>query len=252
MIQLPQADLFYAAHLPPDAQQTVVLVHGAGGSRLVWPAALRRLPHTAVYALDLAGHGRSHPPGRQTITAYAQDVLDFIEALSLQNVFLLGHSMGGAIVQQVGLAALPSVAGLILLGTSARLRVSSKILGAIEADVETAVDLLNRFFWSGTPAAEMLTKNRQMMLACAPEVLLNDFLACDQFDLRGRLSEILLPTLVLSGENDQMTPPKFGQFLAEQIPNAEYVLIKEAGHMMMLEEAENVALAVQNFVNSLQ
>ncbi|WP_420643659.1 alpha/beta fold hydrolase [Candidatus Leptofilum sp.] len=252
MIQLPKTTLFYAAHLPDDAQQTIVLIHGAGGSHLVWPAVLRRLPQTAVYAIDLPGHGRSHPPGRQTIAAYAQDVLDFIEALSLQNVVLLGHSMGGAIVQQIGLAAPPSVTGLILLGTSAKLRVSPHILDAISTDVETVVDLLNQFFWGSMPSADMLNKNRQMLLGCPTNVLLDDFLACDQFDLREKLPEITLPTLVISSENDQMTPPKFGKSLAETLPNATFALVQQAGHMMMLEAAGKVAQLVQNFARGWQ
>lgn len=250
MIQLSNATLFYAAHLPKDAQHTLVLIHGAGGSHLAWPAALRRLPQTAVYALDLAGHGRSSAPGRQTIAAYSQDVLDFIEALSLENVLLLGHSMGGAIVQQVGLVSPSAVAGLILLGTGAKLRVSSQILSTIEEDFETAVDLLNQYYWGTIQNETIVSANRRSMLACPPEVMLGDFAACNQFDLRSMLSEISLPTLVISSENDQMTPPKFGEFLADNLPNAEFALIAQAGHMMMLEKPEEVARLVQGFQTS--
>lgn len=251
MIQLSQSTLFYAAQLPKDAQHTLVLIHGAGGSHLTWPATLRRLPQTAVYAIDLAGHGRSHPPGHQTIAAYTQDVLDFIEALSLQNVLLLGHSMGGAIVQQIGLVAPTAVTGLILLGTGAKLRVSPKILGTIEEDFETAVALINQNSWGAKPDDALLETNRQGMLACPPNVMLGDFAACNQFDLRHSLQEIKLPTLVISSENDQMTPPKFGQFLADNLPQAEFVLVEHAGHMMMLEHPDRIAHLVKDFQTTL-
>lgn len=252
MIKLPQAELFYAPHLPPDAQQTVLLIHGAGSSHLTWPAALRRLPHTAVYALDLAGHGRSQLPGRQTIADYAQDVLDFIETLSLKNLFLIGHSMGGAIAQQVGLAAPPAVAGLILLGTGAKLRVSPQILAAAEEDLATAVTLINQHLWGNQPAESVMSHNRQIMMDCQPDVLLGDFIACNQFDLREKLPEIMLPTLVISSQNDQMTPPKFGEFLAAHLPQAEFALLAQAGHMMMLEAPEAVAELVHAFLAKRQ
>lgn len=248
MIQLPQTTLFYAPTVPADAQQNILLIHGAGGSHLTWPKELRRLPGTAVYAIDLAGHGRSRLPGRQTITDYAQDVLAFIEALSLENVFVLGHSMGGAIAQQLALAAPPAVAGLILLGTGAKLRVSPQILAALEGDFETAIDHLNPFFW-GTETDYVLQEvYRQYMLACAPEVMLGDFIACNQFDLRDKLPQITLPTLVVSGQNDQMTPPKLGRYLAETLPNAEFTLLNDVGHMLMLEAPESVARLVHNFL----
>lgn len=226
----------------------MLLIHGAGGSHLTWPAALRRLPDTAVYTLDLAGHGRSQPPGRQTITDYTQDVLDFIQALSLKNVFVVGHSMGGAIAQQIGLAAPPAVVGLILLGTGAKLRVSPQILAAVGQDLATAVSLINQHLWGSEPDGSLMTHNHQLMMGCKPEVLLGDFIACNQFDLRERLPEIALPALVISSQHDQMMPPKFGEFLATHLPQAEFVLLAKAGHMMMLEAPETVAQLVQNFL----
>ncbi|MBK8900744.1 MAG: alpha/beta fold hydrolase [Anaerolineaceae bacterium] len=251
-ITLPHTTLYYAPFLPTDARQTLVLIHGAGSSHLTWPSALRRLPQTAVYALDLAGHGRSAPSGRQTTADYAQDVIQFIEALELEDVVILGHSMGGAIAQQIALAPPPGVVALVLLGTGARLRVAPAFTEGIQADFSATVDLLNQFYWGALPNPDLLAANRRSMLACAPQVMLADFLACDSFDLRDRLSEISLPALVVSGGQDQMTPAKFGQFLAEQLPRAEFALIEEAGHMMMLEFPERVAELVQGFLAKLQ
>lgn len=248
MIQLPHAHLFYAQHLPKEAHQTVLLIHGAGSSHLAWPAALRRLPQTAVYAIDLAGHGRSALPGHQTVEAYAQDVLDFIDVSNLENVVVVGHSMGGAIAQQISLVHSPAVAGLVLLGTGAKLRVAPAFIEAIQANYADAVDLLNSYFWRKTPDAALMAANRRTMLTCPAEVMLGDFVACNQFDLRPRLTEITLPTLVISSGHDQMTPAKFGQFLAEQLPSAEFALIPEAGHMMMLEFPEEVAERVAIFL----
>lgn len=251
-IRLPHTELFYAPFLPGDARQTLVLIHGAGSSRLTWPGELRRLPHTAVYTLDLPGHGRSALPGRQTVADYAQDVIHFIEALALENVVLLGHSMGGAIAQQIGLAPPPGVVGLVLMGTGAKLRVAPAFTEGIQNDFTATVDLLNQHFWGNKPDPAVLAANRQNMLTCPPEVMLGDFRACDAFDLREHVEEIALPALVISSGHDQMTPAKFGQFLAEQLTQAEFALIEAAGHMMMLEFPKQVAQLVQDFLAGLR
>ena len=87
--------LFYTHQQPAAAGPALLLLHGAGGSHLVWPGALRRLAETRVLALDLPGHGRSAPPGRRTIAHYAAAVNDFIAAAGLPEVVIAGHSMGG-------------------------------------------------------------------------------------------------------------------------------------------------------------
>jgi len=251
MIKLPHARLFFALHQPQNTRHTLLLVHGAAGSHLIWPAALRRLPHTAVYALDLAGHGRSDLPSYSNIDAYARDVLDFITELGLQQVVVAGHSMGGAITQMSGLMQPTAVAGLVLLGTGARLPVSKTILELIQTDYEQAVELLNQFYWGASHNPALSEANRQAMLNCSAEVVYGDFLACDQFDVRARLPELRLPTLVISGSADQMTPPKFGQFLADNLPQATFALIEQGGHMMALEFPEQVARHVAAFLDGI-
>ena len=70
-----------------------------------------------------------------------------------------------------------------------------------------------------------------------PSVLLGDFLACNEFDETTRLSQIYQPVLVLTGEDDKMTPPRYAQFLADKLPHAELKIVPDAGHMLMLERA---------------
>ena len=93
-----------------------------------WPGELRRLPDHEVYALDLPGHGRSGGPGRTDIGAYAEVVREFADALKLPAFVLGGHSMGGAIALEFALRYGSRLAGLILVGTGARLRVAPEIL----------------------------------------------------------------------------------------------------------------------------
>jgi pimeloyl-ACP methyl ester carboxylesterase len=91
----------------------------------------------------------------------------------------------------------------------------------------------------------------QRMSEIRPSVLYGDFLACNDFDISTRLAEIQQPTLILCGADDQMTPPRYAQFLASGIPDAELALIPEASHMLMLEQPTQVAKALIDFLSGI-
>lgn len=226
----------------------VVLIHGAGGSHLHWPAELRNLPGSEVLAVDLPGHGRSPGPGRDSIAGYAEVVQTLMAALAMPRAILCGHSMGGAIAQWLALERPGLVAGLVLVGTGAKLRVAPELVGGVLDDTESAVVLM--VDWSYGPAASPVLKAAGLsaMRQVDPAVLYGDLVACDRFDTRQRLPEIQAPTLVIGATADRMTPWKFSQYLADQIPRAELVTIQDAGHMMTLEAPDQVAAAVSRFV----
>ncbi|MBX5465502.1 MAG: alpha/beta fold hydrolase, partial [Clostridia bacterium] len=74
--------------------------------------------------------------------------------------------------------------------------------------------------------------------------LREDLLACDRFDRRAEVAAIRLPTLVLQGGEDPLTPPRYGRFLAETIPGARLELVEGAGHFLQLEAPEACARAI--------
>jgi pimeloyl-ACP methyl ester carboxylesterase len=82
-------------------------------------------------------------------------------------------------------------------------------------------------------------------------VIYNDFLACNQFDIRNRLSEIKLPTLVVCGEEDQLTPVKYSKYLHEAVTGSRLVLIPRAGHMVMSEQPDPFNRALLSFLETL-
>src|SRR5262245_48599923 len=91
----------------------LICVHGAGGTHQHWGNQLRDLSGIAqVYALDLPGHGRSAPPGRDRIVGYVETLLAFMDGLALTAAALVGHSMGGAVALQAALDAPERVSGL--------------------------------------------------------------------------------------------------------------------------------------------
>ena len=251
-ITLNQLPFFYALHRSPQTDLNIILIHGAGGSHLVWPSALRRLPEANIYAIDLSGHGRSHGDGYAQIEMYATEIIQFIKHLDLDNVVLIGHSMGGAIAQTIALRHLPELVGLVLIGTGAKLRVSPAILDQVLPAFEQTTTTINQFFWSPSALPEMVARGREVLAQTSPTILHNDFTACDQFDIRDQLAQITVPTLVIAASEDKLTPPKHGRFLADTIPQAQFELLEGAGHMMMVEKPGETADAVKLFLARLE
>jgi pimeloyl-ACP methyl ester carboxylesterase len=246
-VETEHGKLFYTLSRAAAGCPTLVLIHGAGGTRLHWPAELRQLAGASVYTIDLPGHGRSGGQGNDTIMGYAKAVAAFLQAVGTRPAIIAGHSMGGAITMTLALDS-DCVTGAVLVGTGARLRVAPAILEGIPTNFERSVELITRFAWSRGALPRLIELGKRALLDTGPDVLLGDFSACDRFDVMERLEKIKVPTLVISSSADQLTPVKYGRFLAGRIPNARLAVIENAGHMMMLEQPDEVAKAVQKFL----
>ncbi len=243
--------LFYAEHrgAAKPSSPPLVLVHGAGGTHLHWPPQVRRLEGHLVHALDLPGHGRSAGKGRTSVPEYRDVVLAWADAVGLERFVLAGHSMGGAIAQEFALTYPERLAGIILVATGARLRVHPKILQGLQENPEETVRLIAEWAYGESPSPDDLALYVRRTLEIPPEVTHGDFAACNIWDRMGDIDRITLPALIIAGEADKLTPPKYAQYLHEHIPNSRLVLIPKAGHMVMLEAPEVVAREISAFLN---
>lgn len=241
-------ELFYTVKRGPGDGPIMLLAHGAGGSRLHWPPELRRLAGATVYTLDLPGHGRSSVSACDTIECYTHAVVAFLEAVDIGHPIVVGHSMGGAIAQMLALEHSHLVSALGLIATGARLRVASAILESIRDDFDHAVALITRYLWGPEASESLMGLGREALKHTGPNVLLSDFQACDGFDVMDRLGEIEIPTLVVCGTADALTPLKYGRFLGEHISDSRLLIVEGAGHMVMLERPREVGEAVRDFV----
>jgi pimeloyl-ACP methyl ester carboxylesterase len=225
----------------------LVLVHGAGGTRLHWPPKLRRLQGWSVYTLDLPGHGDSPGPGQSTIDGYRRAVERWIEALGLPPVMAVGHSMGGAVALSLALEAPGRVAGLGLVATGGRLRIHAALLEATGFDA-AGVELLMPAWYS--PAASPRTRDlaARSLLDTDFAVVHGDFVACNGFDVMDRLGAVGQPALVVVGEEDQMTPVKYARYLSDHLVNARLAIVPGAGHMVMLEQPAAVERALAEWL----
>lgn len=249
------SNIYYFVHEAEDLvskRPPVILIHGAGGNYLTWPPQVRRLPGLAVFAVDLPGHGKSEGMGRQSIQEYADDIFTFIKSLRLRSVVLAGISMGSAIALVLAMKYPKMVSGLVLLGSGAKLRVAPRILESLGSPnmFESAVDMINENCFSEKAPQRLKELSRQIMMEMRPAVLLGDFLACDQFDVSDRLREIQIPTWIVCGAEDKMTPLKHSEFIKESIPSAQLKVVDGAGHMVMAEQPAVVAEMLLQFVNT--
>ena len=235
----------------PEAGPSVVFVHGAGGTHQHWLHQVRDLPRSPTYALDLPGHGRSEGQGRNTISAYGDWLVEFLDAAGKDQAVLVGHSMGGAIALDVALRHAGRVAGLGLVATGARLRVAPAILDGILEDREAAVRLICDFAFGPETSPEMVRMGRRQMGAIPPNVIHGDFAACDAFNVMDRLGEIATPAFVLCGTQDHLTPRKYSIYLRDRIAHSVLHLVEGAGHMVMVERPEAVVAALSSFLEGL-
>lgn len=231
----------------------IVLIHGAGGTHLFWPPQIRRIPGFNVFSLDLPGHGKSSGRVRQSVGAYVDDILDWMQKTELNRAVFIGHSMGSAIAQTLAINHPENVAGLGLIGSGASFNVSPELLDRTSSpttfDSAIAVIIKNSFSPSTSERLVELAKKR--MLETDYSVLYADFKACDEFNEIIRVSSITHPTLIICGADDKMTPPRLSIYLNTKIKNSTLEIIPQAGHMVMLEQPEATAIAVGKFIERI-
>jgi len=235
------------------SRRGVVFLHGAGGSHHTFRDQWAGLKGVARLVIpDLPGHGRSGGPPLESVDACAAWVVEFLKEIGLDRFILAGHSMGGAIALQVALGGLKGLEALVLLGTGARLRISPAIFDGIgERFREFAPELVG--WMTSAESSELLREDvASDVLSTRPATFLADFHACNGFDVMNRLDAIRVPTLVISGDDDRLTPLKYGEYLAVNIPGAVLKIIHGVGHLAMLEKPNEVNAVITSFVHSLE
>src|SRR5574340_345942 len=197
------------------ARPPVLLIHGAGGTHLNWPPQVRRLVEQRILAIDLTGHGKSGGVGRQLIADYAADVVALMDELKMTSAVAVGHSLGSGICLELALEHRTRILGLALLGPSPQLHVSPDLLRSASKpeSFHSAVRMVTNYSYSPQADARVKELGRQRMAETRPSVFYGDLIACDSFDVSDRLGEISVPVLIIAGEQDKMTPPRYSQFL---------------------------------------
>ncbi|MFA6009275.1 MAG: alpha/beta hydrolase [Desulfobacteraceae bacterium] len=237
--------------LKPD----LLFIHGASLSKGLWKAQVQGLCDVSnPVALDLPGHGNSQGRGKNTISDYAKDVLDFIHetGLSKDNLVVCGMSMGGAIAQQLMIDHPSRFKAGILINTGARLKVLPAVFEAVTQDFNASIQSMPSF--SLSPQTDLTLYLQQILefsSYCDALTAAGDFEACNGFDVMDKIKAITCPVLVCSAEQDMSTPPKYGLWLKDHLPDAQHVHILQAGHLSMVEKAEKINGAIREFLSKI-
>jgi len=243
--------LIAGAWPPASEKSTILFIHGSVGSKMMWEAQVAALSgRVNTVAIDLPGHGASKGPGRDTVEGYAKIILDFLDQTNLPNPIPCGLSIGGAIVQHLLIHAKERFKSGILVNTGARLRVMPMIFDTIKDNFSGFAESMP----SMTIASQDLDSEKLQRMAVEvresdPDVVYGNFKACDAFDVMKELNEIEVPVLVLVAEQDQMTPPKYGQYLKDNLRSADLVTILDAGHLSPVEKPTEFNEAILAFLD---
>ncbi len=240
--------------------EPLVVIAGLGAKGTSWHPFLEHAEQQfRVLTFDNPGSGRSPAlPGPITIRSLAREVLALLDRLAVERASIAGRSMGGMIAQELALLAPERVDRLALISTTGR---SDAHLAAVfrlwarmaEQDVPAALRHQSSLLWClGRAALEHDERVRVYLEARTrndrPADYAHQAHACAEHDALGRLGSLAVPTLVLSGSDDRLTPAHHAEALAKAIPGAQLVHIPGAGHLAYLEAPDRFAAEVLSFL----
>ena len=241
----------------------LVLVHGFPLDGRMWAAQAEALAgRSRVIVPDLRGFGRSGETGPFTIESLADDVHALADRLGLGRLVLAGLSMGGYVALAYAKKYPATLRGLILIDTKAEAdppparEGRDKMIAQVrEHGVGPVADaMLGKLIPQETATArpQLARELREMMESQRPATIAHALAAMrDRPDRSGELSAIAVPTLIVVGEKDGITPPDVMRGIHRQVAGSEMLVIPAAGHMTPMEQPEQVNRAIGRFVAAL-
>jgi pimeloyl-ACP methyl ester carboxylesterase len=222
-----------------------LLLHGGAGPQSVarFAQLLAEKGHNRVLTPTHPGFGGTpRPDGLHSITGLAALYGDLLDNLGLENVTVIGNSVGGWIAAEMALLASPRISGIVLLDA-----VGIQVEEHAVADVSglSAPEIQALSFHDPTPfrVDPATIPDAQKAIMAANGVALAVYAGSPAMadpSLRGRLSGIAIPTLVLWGESDQIVEPSYGRAYAAAIDGARFVVLPATGHMPQMETPDLV------------
>jgi 3-oxoadipate enol-lactonase len=244
------------------ARAPLVFLHGIGGAARAWRGQIEAF--SARYhaiAWDMPGYGGSAPLPTVSIAALADALRDFLQQVGASKPILVGHSIGGMIVQQL-LANSPDIARAVVLAQTSpafgkpdgdwQKSFIDARLGPLDRG-ETMASLaptLVKELVGDDPDASGMNLARDCMAAVPEATYRATMLALLGFDQRNVLKNIAVPTLVLSGSKDNNAPAPMMAKMATYIPQAEYVELEDVGHLANLERPGQFNAALDQFLRA--
>lgn len=229
--------------------EKLIFIHGSGMSGKMWYEQKKDLEeYFDLIFVDLPGHGKTPDYNCKSVEDYRDSLYETIKAKSLDPCYLAGHSLGGAITISFALAYPNLLKGITLIGTGAKLRVLPKILNEIKGNKSEIVEYIINLSFADKASAELKDYFKKLMLECDADVIFRDFNSCDRFNVMDMVELIKIKTLILCGNEDLLTPPKYSNYLNNKIKGSKLSIIEGAGHMVMVEQPKQVNGEIKKFV----
>ena len=275
-IDVEKGSLYYTVNgLGPP----LILLHSAWATNEWWrwqiPALSR---HYRTYALDVRGHGKSSPLEKvYSVEGFSRDLEIFLRKLELEATVLLGWSLGGIIAMQYCLDHPSHVKALVLIATQGHKNPRLKprfILNFFQAQLSLLMDFTQpRKYDRGSqrfPSQSNLVLEKQVRNMLSPQTPREalDWIIADitnnprtaywevirsvwNWEAGEKLKQIKVPTLILVGDRDSLTPPQISHRLHGSIPNSKLIIVKNASHYVVLEHPEFVNTEILDFLKDI-
>lgn len=245
----------------PEGAPIIIFIHGFPLNKSMWDKQLNALKDDyRVIAYDIRGHGDSEVGTVNfSIDLFVQDLISFMDALKIEKTMLCGLSMGGYIALNAVENHPGRFSALILSDTNctadtpeAKEKRMNTIIGIKENGVEKlAEDLIPNLF-----AAESFKSNLEEIAAVKEMIVtttipsLNKSLhaLANRKETCSKLAKIKVPTLILVGEEDKITPPEAAIAMQEKIKDSELSIINHAGHLSNMENENEFNSQLEKFI----
>jgi 3-oxoadipate enol-lactonase len=244
--------------------EPLLLIQGLGWSADMWFRLLPEIePRYRVIRYDARGIGRSDvPPGPYSIELMAADAMAILDAAGEARAHVCGVSLGGIVAQEVAISFADRVRSLLLgcthtAGPDAvwpEPKVMEMLKTRTTMSFEEAVRAGIQYGYDPSTSRERVEEDiqRRLALPTTAEGYSNQLLAGLGYPgTRGRLAQISVPTLVLTGDRDRLVPAVNSEILAREIAGARLVVIPGAGHVMFTDQPEAVTAAMLQFLDSV-
>jgi len=236
------------------SRPTILMIHGAAQSSSTWKYQLdlfKNHPSFNFIALDLPGRGGSGGEGFRTLVEYKESVLKFIKHLNLENIILIGHSMGGGVAMLLAMDHPEFIKACVLAATGAKLKVAEQTLDTVKNNYEMFCEVSpDRMFAENSPE-NLKEEFKSDLVDTGAEVCYWDLVACNEFDILNDVQKISTPTLIISADKDILTPVKYGEYLHQKIYGSRFHEIKGSGHFIMQEKTNEFNNILEDFLNNI-
>ena len=262
-IKVQEIDLYYEIH---GEGAPFIMIRGLGSTADHWVAQVPAFSKKfRVVIFDNRGIGRSDKPDiPYTIGMMAQDTVGLMDALNIRRAHVLGMSMGGMIAQEIAIRYPERVHGLVLGCTHCggkhlfppdeeigRLFGEYILTGSDEGFEKTLRALFAQRTLKERPDMAQSYREISKRFPSSPKFLIRQFEAVQGHDSWENLVKINAPTLVLTGSEDVLVPPKNSEILAARIPKARLEIIEGGAHQFPVERADAFNHTVLDFLSSL-